>query len=345
MNKSAALSRHYDLDFLRVAAMFAVIGIHCLTAIIVKRYPDSDEWLIANTLDSFMRWCVPVFVMISGALLIKSSTFTHAKQFYKKRASRLLLPLFAWPLLYWLWAWLVPGLVIPWQDIGLAWLAGTPLVGAQLYFLFIIAGLYVLAPLISLYMTNVSPKIFRVTAMAALIVASSWLIVEVKLLDRQESYNFLTWCLPYIGYFMLGHSLRHTALSSRQLLYVGLIFIACGLTNSLVSIGTRIDGNMFYQAYLSPTVIGLSISAFIGGKALYNRLRFGWLDRVFTRLSSLSFGVYLLHVMILESIVYYFTLNKAELSTAGWLFVSVAPLSIFAIWLIMKVPGVRRLVD
>lgn len=338
-------ARRTDFDFLRVIAMLAVVGIHCVMPLIPALLPDNDSWLVADTIDNFLRWCVPIFVMVSGALLLRPASFEHRKTFYQRRMSRILLPLLAWPLLYWAWAFLVRGQTIAWQDVGLNFLAGTPLIGAQLYFLFIIAGLYVLTPLLSLYAASVPQRTFRLTAIAALALASCWLIVEVKLLGRPESYNLFTWCLPYIGYYMLGYSLKDVWLSRKQLCMAAIGFIVFGAFNALISVYTRLEGNMFFQAYLSPTVIGLTMCVYLGGRALYARLQTGWLDRSLQRLAQLSFGVYLVHVMVLESIIYWFSLDNTRLDTAGILFVTVLPLSLLIVALLMRLPGLKHLVS
>lgn len=79
--------RQYDLDFLRVIAIAAVVLIHCIAAVQFKPV-NSAAWMTTNLLDSFIHWCVPVFVMISGALLINERAYKDTGGFFKKRFSR-----------------------------------------------------------------------------------------------------------------------------------------------------------------------------------------------------------------------------------------------------------------
>ena len=57
-------------DFLRVLATFAVIVLH-LSA---QHWADTDvfsnAWLAFNLYGGIVRWSVPIFVMISGALFL-----------------------------------------------------------------------------------------------------------------------------------------------------------------------------------------------------------------------------------------------------------------------------------
>ena len=56
--------------------------------------PDAVSWWSANLWDSFAHWCVPVFVMLSGALLLGRRE--PAPHFWRKRAARLVWPLVGW---------------------------------------------------------------------------------------------------------------------------------------------------------------------------------------------------------------------------------------------------------
>lgn len=345
--------RRRDLDFLRVAAMMAVIVIHCVMPITIMRLPGDADWPAAELLDSYMRWCVPVFVMISGALLIRPSTYQNLRRYFYRRVSRILVPLVAWPILYALWLLAAGNSQVTWQAFWHGIAMGDPIGGTQLYFLFIIAGLYVLAPLVSLYAAKVRSSTFRLTALILLAAASIWYMVAATIPGYSGSYMALTWCLPFIGYFMLGLSLRDLQPRRIQTILAVVGFMTLGLLNTVLTTFTRIDDNFFFQSYQSPTVIGLSICAFVGGKALYARLAAStwpssvraFLGRSLSWLSRASFGVYLVHVMILDTIVLLFALDKGSLATAGWLLVAVPPLSFVTVAILLKTPGLKRLVN
>jgi len=56
-------------DVLRIVAAFAVVFLHCSSQRFYDTFP-STEWEVRNIYDSFVRWCVPIFVMVSGALFL-----------------------------------------------------------------------------------------------------------------------------------------------------------------------------------------------------------------------------------------------------------------------------------
>lgn len=336
-------ARRSDFDFLRVMAMVAVVAIHCVMPIIMLKLPNDDNWIGADIVDNYLRWCVPVFIMLSGALLIRPQTFSRMKEFYRRRAVRVLVPLIAWSALYGLWTIIVLGGNVPLGTFLEAFAAGSPVGGPHLYFLFIILGLYALAPVISLYAGSVSPAAFRRTSLALLAVASAWLLIQVQVLGRADDYTMLTWALPFVGYFMLGHSLADTRTTKRQNILLLLGFFAFGLFNVVASVYTRYDDNMFYQNYISPTIIGLSICAFLGGRALYGKLRTAWLDRTLAWLAQISLAVYLVHVMILETLAHYLAFDRGSIVVAGPVFIVVLLLSIAAATVMRYMPGIRRL--
>jgi surface polysaccharide O-acyltransferase-like enzyme len=66
----------------------------------VHRYNFSTDpqWWVGNIYDSFIHYCVPVFVMITGALLLPQ-TIT-LKSFLQKRVKRIFIPFLFWSVVY-----------------------------------------------------------------------------------------------------------------------------------------------------------------------------------------------------------------------------------------------------
>lgn len=56
-------------DFLRVLAAFSVVIVHVSAYKYYEVEVKTWEWQIFNIYNSVFRWTVPIFVMISGALL------------------------------------------------------------------------------------------------------------------------------------------------------------------------------------------------------------------------------------------------------------------------------------
>lgn len=66
----------------------------------------TEYWWISNVYDSISRWGVPVFVMVSGALLLDTSKQEGILTFYKKRLSKIFIPIIFWTAFYLFWFFL-----------------------------------------------------------------------------------------------------------------------------------------------------------------------------------------------------------------------------------------------
>lgn len=60
------------IDLLRVISAFAVVVIHVTSAAMNTTEVSSQTYMANALLNSIMRWAVPVFFMISGALFLDS---------------------------------------------------------------------------------------------------------------------------------------------------------------------------------------------------------------------------------------------------------------------------------
>ena len=74
-------------DYLRVFATFAVVILHLSGQNWNNTNVNGFEWRVFNGYDSLVRWAVPVFVMISGALFLDRNI--SPKKIYSKYVLRL----------------------------------------------------------------------------------------------------------------------------------------------------------------------------------------------------------------------------------------------------------------
>ena len=95
------MKRDYTSDTLRTIAALMVVLVH-VVADYVNLAMKSDNFnlsfWVSNIVDSFCRICLPIFVMISGMFLLgRTETFRDS---YRKRASKILIPLIFWTIIY-----------------------------------------------------------------------------------------------------------------------------------------------------------------------------------------------------------------------------------------------------
>ena len=149
MNKE----REVWIDWLRVAACFMVIVVHCTEPFYLggegSRILSRSDAFWAAFSDSFIRACVPLFVIASSYLLFPLST--DSKTFFKKRASRILIPFLIWSLVY-AFIWGNPTENLRNLIFNFNYSAG------HLWFVYMLIGLYLLMPLLSPWAEKVSRK-------------------------------------------------------------------------------------------------------------------------------------------------------------------------------------------
>ncbi|KAG1261821.1 hypothetical protein G6F65_014792 [Rhizopus arrhizus] len=152
--------RYARLDAARWLAAVAVVLLHSAALIVSDPAAyGGGAWLAANLYDSAARWCVPVFVMVSGALLLDPDKPQDALKFYSRRMARICAPLVFWTLFYLTWR---TGL--DWWDDGRVDFSFWPRKVVQgepyyhLWYLYMIVGLYLFAPLARMLYARSTPR-------------------------------------------------------------------------------------------------------------------------------------------------------------------------------------------
>ena len=108
------------LDVIRCVAMLMVIGVHCIDPFYIsptmRVIPEYTHW--AAIYGSLLRPSVPLFVMMTGLLLLPVRQEQPLGTFYKKRIFRVLFPFLIWSVLYSMFPWFTGLLGLPKEIIG-----------------------------------------------------------------------------------------------------------------------------------------------------------------------------------------------------------------------------------
>ena len=280
------------LDAARWLAALAVVLLHCAAqAVSDANAYGSNDWLAANLYDSAVRWCVPVFVMVSGALLLDRDKPLDARRFYEKRAARICAPLVFWTLFYLGWRTL-----LDWWDDGHIDFSFWPRKVAEgapyyhLWYLYMIVGLYLFTPLVRVLYHRSQPAARRLWVVGILGVAILDALYR-QALNAGQGF-FLTWFLPYLGYFVAGRMIFDGELRiPRPGLMLALSVLATALGVTTLSEAGNL--NLYFYDYFSITVPFMSLAAF---QWIMNTPRIPSLST----LAPLTFGVYLIHPLFLD---------------------------------------------
>ena len=223
-------SHRWDLDVLRIMAILGVISIHVFGLILIRTdLRGTATWTFGTILDLGSRWCVPMFVMISGALLLSPRAHqAGVVAFLRRRATRLLPALVVWHLVYLLLvrqvmlrAELVP------DEVAVNFIDGR--VFTALYFLWLILGLSVVAPALAAFIGGNDRRAKRSAvvglAWGAALVALP-LIATVLGHPRLRGENALTLWIPYVGVFIAGYAWRQPHATGSRWIWTGLTAVA-----------------------------------------------------------------------------------------------------------------------
>lgn len=289
------------LEALRIAATAAVIGVHVLADMVGASYVlGSRRWWLANFAASGLRWCVPVFIIVSGYVLLAQRQ--GALEFYQKRLRRIAIPLVVWTVIYLVWTQILStyyATPLPTSQLFSLIVQGVPYY--HLWYLYMLVGLYSLTPLLQIVLRRLSRTQQTILCISLLVVAvssSPWFTLAKT--------PFIFWCLPFLGYYLFGYWLREES-TAIPLWILGVVITVMIVVTAL---GSYLEAKQFQTnfgayvyGYLSPNVMimSLAVTMLFKQTALFWERQFERYP-IFTRLSDSSFLVYLLHPLLLDSL-------------------------------------------
>ncbi len=260
-----------------------------------------DRWWAANFYDSLTRSCVPVFLMISGVLLLNKQEDLPA--FFKKRFARVLPPLLFWSLFYMAWNTLQGEHYGGWRE-WIETLASGPVV-FHLWYLYAIVGIYLFVP----FLRNIwlaSSLAEKRMFLAFWMLVSAWPIartafnIDVDLLGTYELGSFF----GLVGYLFLGAYVFEVY---QKQMFKGhywwasagffIVFSALTMTATIAySVHMDAPDSLFYD-YLSPFVMAASVCVFNVLYGLGPKLR--PYSAALNQISACTLGVYCIHIFVL----------------------------------------------
>lgn len=296
------------LDCLRILATFAVMILHISAGYWHGSDPHGLTWQCFNLYNSLSRWCVPVFVMISGALFLERNQ--SLSRLYRKNILRIVTAFLFWSAAYVLVSALNGEHTA--GELLIAFLTGH----YHMWFLFMIAGIYMIIPLVQKITAskNLTKYFLLLWLVFSVLLPQVTSLLSLKfdtaaaLLSSVRSNTEFHFTVGYVGYFVAGYYFNKTELSIswRRLIYaIGVCgFAGTVVLSSLISLWKNEPSQMFY-GYFSLNVLLEALFVFVLGKYLFGIIRFSKrVERLITTLSQYSFGAYLVHAMVIEQLAH-----------------------------------------
>lgn len=284
------------LDILKVIATFGVIFLHVF-ARCIKGPLNTYNWYVSVVGDSLVRWSVPIFVMISGALFLNPIKDLSTNIVINKYVKRLLMAYVFWYFFYCSFNFVrsyfsSSSLVIDYNLLEPEF---------HLWFLPMLMGVYLLIPILRKVASDIKLLIYALTIWSIYLTVSFILILDISQISNLFTMNIV---VGYAGYFLLGYFLSLDLLLKQQrfALYffsvIGALITIFGSVSSSLSQGFI---NTKYLYYISPQVLVMAAALFVFVKrhsSKFENSMKGFIDYVRKDL----FGIYLVHIFWLNLI-------------------------------------------
>jgi surface polysaccharide O-acyltransferase-like enzyme len=288
---------HEDwIDVMRVAAIVLILIVHVVN-------PDrqlgiipvnSIGWIEIDAITTITRWALPVFVMISGYLLLDPHKHQDWSTYFRRRMQRIVVPLLAWTALY-------CGLAV-WKDhLTIAQVAQSLIKGAphyHLWYIYMLLGLYLACPFVKLATDRMTQG--QLIAATALCFGTAIFSSTVDGLYSVPNVTYIDDFPRYLGYLLAGHLLGRVLPPPKLLPTIALFlmaFLALAVSAYVVAQVASPARAMRLFGFANPATILLSLSAF----AMLRRISVTATCRTwFIAAGETTFGIYLVHPAVLD---------------------------------------------
>lgn len=329
---ATGIQRIFWLDVARVIAIISISLNHAVNRVF-DNYVDQQadffaspfaSTLLKTTVTVFSRYGVPLFLMISGALLLQKHITDEGgiRRFYRHNLLGLLITSEIWFfIMFWFLVFATPdqpylvGATVPQLLLRMVrtLLMINPITFSSTWYIAIVIPLYLLIPFLAILRWNVSAKIAAVPL--CLIAVMYTVIPSINAVLNLAGFDYAIEFSPsyygassnlsgYILYVCVGHWISQGGLDrvSTWLLAAGCVLLFAGTCY------------VQYHAYAQPANYLASYDFFgivLGSMITFELIRRGArflrsLKRPIAYLSKISFGIYFVHILIM-SLLYWYT--------------------------------------
>ena len=344
--------RIYSFDIMRIIAACAVIMIHISADYVITLDGNTWDFLLANFFNSFSRFAVPMFVMISGALMLDENKAVSSSKILQIIWNMLFI-LFSWSFFYAISFNLIKPVLFH-EEISVASAITTFFYGHyHMWYLYVQIGLYAVTPLLRFFVKKENATLIRYYLILAVIICFTIPfanhILNHFLYEKDALASFvnkfkLECFYEYLIYYVLGWYITHVGIQKK---YHKFLYLA-GITGLAITIiGTQIHSYMGNSNYFfennSINVFVYSVALFTWIHSLFQTKKAS-LNQTWIKLSNYTFGVYLIHccyLFIFNRITKAFHCVPIEIIVT---FLCAAILCFLTVSIIAKIPFLKKFI-
>jgi surface polysaccharide O-acyltransferase-like enzyme len=281
------------LDILRVYACIAVIVYHVFAVIVSSfgKLLNRPEYFISTILVNIWLWHVPTFVMISGVIFLNRTKEITIKQLLTKYVSRIVFALFVFGIPF---AFMEIFFEAHYQfnigQIGTAVLnVFQGKVWDHMWYLYMIIGLYLVLPLLKLFVSNADKKTMEYILLILFVFTS--VIPTVQNIFQIKIDFYLPVNSVFVFYLFLGYYIHHynIRIKNKILFMAGIIYIGY-----IVMLQLKTGDVIGLYSNISPLVVIITTTIFCFVRQNIREIK------LYRIISPYCFGMYLIHEFFLN---------------------------------------------
>ena len=307
MGNDKRKSRVLHYDWLRIAAAFSVVMLHSAAQFWYTLDIYGRDWIIANSYDAVFRFGVPSFVMISGAIFLDKDYQLDIRRLYRHNILRMLVLYAVWSCVYGLWD--CAGFDL--KTAGVKAILREMLLGRyHLWFLPMIAGIYVLLPVLKEWISHAKEENIRYFLALFLVIQIGGETLRALTVTDELHYILdlmkIEMVCSYIGYFVWGYYLTHIRISDKlcRLFYVAALpAVVCNvlLGNHLAHRAGEPLGAIYDSYGIFTFIVVTALYLFAVNKV--STYRFGKTsERIVKEIAGNTLGIYVMHIGLMEAL-------------------------------------------
>lgn len=288
--KRDSAGRVSQFSYIRVAACFAIVLLHCLNTarVYYENELSSVSYAMVWTACSMLMWAVPCFLMVTGALLLNPEKEITVRKLYGKYIRRMAVALLLFTFIFTLIKYLAGEMQ---GSSSFAEMYLNNLLKDQAYphlwYLYMMIILYMLLPLFRSAVSRLSDN--TLWSLVAVMMIAANLNIAVPAFEKLSTAGIIYPAYLFIGYLIYKDNLK-PGLAAALLIAssLALIFLTYRTASDLAEPAGTV-------AYNSPLVFIQASSAY----SLMLRIK-DHAPRWLTDIDACTFGIYLIHMIFVR---------------------------------------------
>lgn len=342
--KAKARIRNSGLDSVRVVAIAAVIMIHVSAGFVTGLESGSQGFFWGNIFDSLSRIGVPLFVMVSGALMLDENKEIPLRKLFFERIPKIIFLLGVWSLVYTL-LYRVALPLYKGEPLSIKSIVGGFVFGHyHLWYLYMQIGLYMALPFLrcivckknkNIVLLYIILSLFSKFSIPVINMIAQWqenAIYLVKLINKFK----LGFFNEFISYYLIGWYIVHIGVAAK---YRRVIAYLVSLLSVVVIIVYVYFSKDYSNAYKNSNILVFLYAS--GVFLLLNNITINSkAKKPMQMFSEYSFGMYVIHLIVLSAVRIIIP-KMALTSYILTVFLTTFFLSFLAAYVLSKIPVLK----